>query len=154
MPYFCCSLLIPAKERIMRAVRAIVIPFILMGLLACATTGPGGRGSGTVIYENDFSADDGAFEFHGGEVNRIEDGVLHLKQGDAEDIWTVLSEPLFGNYTDTTFRIKFGDPVSAHLNFLLIENSRLLIHVKDNGIYFGSQYLGENVAGDGLEVSL
>src|SRR6056297_3494555 len=120
----------------MKEVKAIVTIILLAaGFLACTTTGPG-KDAGTVIYENDFSTDDGAFEFHGGEINRVEDGVLHLKQGDGEVVWTVLREPLLGNNSDTTFRIKFGDPVSAHLNFLLMENSRLLIHLKENGIYF------------------
>ena len=137
----------------MKAAATLIILIILTGLIACAT-GPGGKDAGSVIYENDFSTDDGAFEFNGGEINRIEDGVLHLMQGDAEDAWTVLTEPLFGDNSDTIFRIKFGDPISAHLNFLLMENSRLLIHVKENHINFGSDHLGKNVANDGFEVSL
>ncbi len=107
-----------------------------------------------VVYENNFSEDDGAFEFHGGEINRVEDGVLHLKQGDAEDAWTVLRAPLFGNNSDTSFRILFGDPVSTHLNFLLMNNSRLLFHVKEGAIYIGSIVTGETVADDGIDVNL
>ncbi len=137
----------------MKAVRAVIILIILTGLIACAT-GTGGRGAGTVVYENDFSADDGAFEFHGGEINRIEDGVLHLRKGDAEAAWTVLTEPLYGDNSDTSFKIKFGDPVFAHLNFLRMEDTRLLIHVMENHIVFASNYQGENVAEDGFEVNL
>ncbi len=134
----------------MKAVRTIIIIILVAaGLVGCASTGSG-KDAGTVIYENDFSSDDGAFEFHGGEINRVEDGVLHLK-GDA---WSVLTEPLFGDNSDTTFRIKFGDPVFVHLNFLIEGEKRLLMHVMDQNIVFHSNINNKAVESEGFEVAL
>ena len=134
----------------MKAVRAILILLIAAGLVACATSGTG-KENGTVIYENDFSTDDGTFEVQGEESTRIEDGILHIVKGDP---WVVLREPVFGNNTDTSFRIKFGDPVFVHLNFLLGDEKRLLMHVMDQYIVFHSNIHNEAAEQSALEVSL
>lgn len=130
----------------MKTIDRLFIVTFFLAVTACMSTGTGDRG--TILYETDFSSDDGSFELRGSE---IEEGSLHVN---AEDEWTLLTEPLFGDKSDTTLRIKFGDPISVHLNFLVEDKKRLLMHFSEEGINFISFISGEQAGIEGLPVSL
>ena len=123
-----------------------IILLIALGIVfitACASTGQGKSEGMEVIYETDFSADDGAFRYGDGEINEIQDGILHLKKGAGEVAWAGLDMAV-GNNSITTFRIKFGQPVEAHINFLMREGDRLLLYFGENSIHYNS-YLDSNM---------
>lgn len=119
---------------------------------ACASTESGESAGMKLIYETNFSKDDGAFRFGEGEMNEIQDGSLHLRKGSGEAAWAELDR-FFGNNSTTTFRIKFGDLVFAHLNFLDRQGDRLLLHFVENQIVVHSILNQEGVSVSELEVS-
>ena len=135
----------------MKAVKTITIILLISALAACASTGS----REPPIYENDFSTDEGKMVYFGGEHAETADGVLYLKGSDKNAAWAGITTR-YGRSTGTEFRIKFGDPVFAHINFLNQEgvNTRLLLHVMEDWVSVHSFLNGEDLMQDGFKVKL
>ncbi len=63
-------------------------------------------------------------------------------------------ERIYGNNSTTTFRIRFGEPVSAHINFLQREGDRLLLHFVESNIVFHSIFDHKGASVGALDVNL
>jgi len=92
---------------------------------------------GNILYETDFSRDDGAFNpLERGEINEIREGVLHLKAAeDGRVAWAYLKK-FYGNNSATKFRIEFAKQVKAHVNLLQMKGDRLLVYFGENHLEF------------------
>ena len=111
---------------------ALLVGMMTVFATACASSGQGKSGDMELVYESDFSSDNGAFRYGEGEINEIQKGVLHLKKGTSDRTGWAGLDKIFGNNSTTTFRIKFGEPVEAHINFLQRNGDRLLLHFGEN----------------------
>jgi len=138
----------------MKMLNAIITVIIALAIVSCASVEHEKSEAMELVYETDFSTDDGAFKHDSGEINEIKKGVLHLKKGTADGpAWAGLDR-IFGNNSTSTFRIKFGERVFAHINFLQREGDRLLLHFVESNIVFASILDGEGTSEDGIDVKL
>ena len=138
----------------MKAVHVIPVISVVCVLIACVTTGS----KDTVLYENDFSSDDGSLVLaaDGERKAEISDGALYLKGGSGEGPAWAGTKVRYGNNSRTDFRIRFGDPVFAHINFLTQEglSARFLAHIMEDNICFHSIAGGDDLSQSGFEVEL
>ena len=137
----------------MKKLNVIITVIIALAIVSCASVEHEKSEVMELVYETDFSTDDGAFKRSGGDINEIKKGVLYLKKGAADEpAWASLDR-IYGNNSTTTFRIKFGEPVSSHINFLQREGDRILLHIKESDIYFASILDREGTSSDGIDES-
>ena len=132
----------------------LLIAMVIVFIAACASTGYDKSGGMELVYETDFSTDDGAFEYGTGEINEIQKGILHLKKGTSDEPAWIGFERVYGNNSTTTFRIKFGDPVFAHINFLQKEGDRLLLHFSNTNLSFILFLDSREISEDYINVNL
>ena len=111
----------------MKKLNVIITIIIALTIVSCASVEHEKSEAMELVYETDFSSDDGDFKYGGGEINEIQKGVLHLKKGKADRTGRAGLKRVYGNNSTTTFRIKFGEPVFAHINFLQRERDALLM---------------------------
>ena len=64
----------------MKKLNVIITIVIALAIVSCASVEHEKSEAMELVYETDFSSDDGAFKYGDGEVNEIQDGVLHLKK--------------------------------------------------------------------------
>ena len=62
----------------MKKLNVLITVIIDLAIASCASVEHEKGEAMELVYETDFSNDDGAFERGGGEINEIEKGVLHL----------------------------------------------------------------------------
>ena len=142
----------------MKAVHFIPVIILVIVLMACVSAGPAPGVPGDILYENDFSQDDGSLVLFGGGERKAEiaDGVLYLKGSPGEGPAWAGTKVRYGNNSRTDFRIHFGDPVFAHINFLAQEDlsARFLVHIMGDNICCHSIADGEDLSTSGFEVQL
>ncbi len=123
----------------MKKLNVLITVIIALAIVGCASVEHEKGEAMELVYETDFSSDDGAFERGGGEINEIEKGVLHLKKGTADEPAWARLDRVYGNNSTTTFRIKFGEPVFTHIDFLQGEGgNRFLLHFSEKRLHFVS----------------
>ena len=135
----------------MKAGKIITVILLISSLTACATTGIREK----MIYENDFSADEGKMVYFGGEHAETTGGELFLKGNDENTAWAGITTR-YGQNTRTELRVKLTAPVAAHFNFLNQEgaNTRLLVHIVEDSVHCHSMLDGENLMHIEFEVQL
>ena len=131
----------------------LLIAVAIIFITACASTKNGTGTDMELIYENDFSTDDGMFIFHAPDdrpVSEIKNGVLHFN---GHDPGGNLSIP-YGRDSVTTFRLKLSleKPV-AHINSLWSHELGMGHHIfLENGILHQATVVGnEDIFHDSSE---
>ncbi|UCB47293.1 MAG: hypothetical protein JSV25_07755 [Spirochaetota bacterium] len=133
--------------------KVYIILFILTLILAFVTITKEKIYARDLLYETDFSYDDGAFNREQrGVVNEIKDGMLHLKGfGDAK-VATAELKKLYGDNSETSFRIKFGAKrikveALAEVDFLCLRQykNRFIVDFFEDRLELNTRIAGKTV---------
>lgn len=124
----------------------LIYVLCILSLTACAS-GRTSVDSNNILYETDFSSDDGMFTDHGRPLMKIDKGTLLLS---GKDPGCNLIMP-YGKDTETTFRLKFADlkgKMGIHLFWNPEGGTTLNYHFNMSDIHYNIQLNHEDIEHD------
>ena len=134
---------------------AILPAVVVLVLISCTTIRVGSYrlADPDVVYDTDFSSDDGLLKNEDRKVYDIRDGIFTMSGHTG-----VAFAQEYGYNSVTSLRIKFGEPIEqnwfGNINLLNRGEVRLIVEFHRNGVVIASRFAGQSIRHAKSEIML